>query len=159
MEPQVTDAPPVLALARLGAVMRRAFSVRMAEEAWAVDAGLRPGCFSVLRAVATGATAPSQRALGDQLGIDPSDLVGLLDVLEAAGYVERRRDPADRRRYAVEVTDDGRHAIEQFEGVAATVADDVFGVLAPADRQTLEDLLVRVITAHEDGAAVGGSSS
>ena len=150
MESQVTDAPPVLALARLGGVMRRAFSARMADEAWAIEARLRPGCFSVLRAVSTGEAPPSQRALSDHLGMDPSDLVGLLDVLEAAGFVARRRDPADRRRHAIEITDAGREAIERFEQVAAVVADDVFGVLDPADRRTLEDLLVRVITAHED---------
>ena len=152
MESQTADAPPVLALARLGSVMRRAFSGRMATEAWAAEAGLRPGCFSVLRAVATGEVAPSQRALSDQLGMDPSDLVGLLDVLEAAGYVERRRDPADRRRYAIDITGAGREAIERFEAVAAVVADDVFGVLPADDRRTLEALLVRVIAAHEGGA-------
>lgn len=157
MEPQTADAPPVLALARLGAVMRRAFSARMADEAWAADAGLRPGCFSVLRAVSTGSASSSQRALSDQLGIDPSDLVGLLDVLEAAGYVERRRDPADRRRHAIEITVDGAEAIERFEQVAAVVADDVFGVLPADDRATLEELLVHVITAHE-GATTDGQA-
>ena len=152
MEPQVTDAPPVLALARLGGVMRRAFAARMADEAWAVDAGLRPGCFSVLRAVATGDHAPSQRVLSEQLGMDPSDLVGLLDVLEEAGFVERRRDPADRRRHAIEITDAGRRAIDRFEEVAGWVADDVFGVLPGEDRRSLEALLARVIAAHEGPA-------
>ncbi len=150
MESQAVDAPPVLALARLGSVMRRAFAVRMADEAWAVEAGLRPGCFSVLRAVATGEQAPSQRALSDQLGMDPSDLVGLLDVLETAGFVARRRDPADRRRHAIELTPSGAEAIERFEAVAAVVADDVFGVLPERDRRTLEGLLVQVIAAHEE---------
>lgn len=149
MESQVTDAPPVLALARLGAVMRRAFALRMAEEAWATEAGLRPGCFSVLRAVATGDQAPSQRALSDQLGMDPSDLVGLLDVLERAGFLARRRDPADRRRHAIAITAAGREAIDRFEVVAGLVADDVFGVLPAAERRTLEGLLAQVIAAHE----------
>ena len=143
----------MLALARLGAVMRRAFSARMAEEAWAIEAGLRPGCFSVLRGVSLGEAPPSQRALSAELGMDPSDLVGLLDVLEAARFVERRRDPADRRRYAIEITTAGREAIDRFEQVAAVVADDVFGVLPQGDRRTLEELLVRVITAHEEPVA------
>jgi DNA-binding MarR family transcriptional regulator len=150
MEPQLAEAPPVLVLARLGSIMRRAFAVRMAQEPWAIEAGLRPGSFSVLRAVATSEAPPSQRALSDQLGIDPSDLVGLIDVLEVAGFVARRRDPADRRRYALEVTEAGEDAIERFERVASTVADDVFGVLPAAERRELERLLSGVIAAHED---------
>lgn len=149
MESQLPEAPPVLVLARLGTIMRRAFAVRMAEEAWATEAGLRPGCFSVLRAVTTAAAPPSQRELSDALGMDPSDLVGLIDVLEAAGYVERARDAADRRRYAIVVTTPGERAIERFDRVAATVADDVFGVLPAGERADLERLLGRVIAAHE----------
>lgn len=158
MAPQPTDAPPVLTLARLGAVMRRAFATRMAEETWAAEAGLRPGCFSVLRALGADEVPPSQRALGEQLGIDPSDLVGLLDVLESAGYLARRRDPADRRRHVLELTSEGRRAVGRFERVAATVADDVFGVLPDAERATLEDLLGRVIAAHEGAVAPAPTS-
>ena len=148
MESQPGD-PPVLTLSRLGSVMRRAFARRMAEEAWVAEAGMRQGCFSVLRAVSSGDGAASQRELGDLLGIDPSDLVGLIDVLETAGYVERRRDPADRRRYAITVTDGGRAAIGRFERVASQVADDVFGVLAAPRRAQLESLLGEVVAAHE----------
>ena len=155
MDSQLVEAPPVLVLARLGAVMRRAFARRMADEAWATEAGMRPGCFSVLRAVGgAGAAgeAPSQRALSDQLGIDPSDLVGLIDALEEAGYVDRRRDPADRRRYAIDLTAAGEEALGRFDVVAATVADDVFGVLPADERAVLEGLLIRVVTQHEAGA-------
>jgi DNA-binding MarR family transcriptional regulator len=154
MESQLPEAPPVLVLARLGSIMRRAFALRMAEEPWATEAGMRPGCFSVLRAVATADVAPSQRLLSDQLGIDPSDLVGLIDVLEAAGYVARRRDVADRRRYALEVTAAGEGAMARFDLVASRVADDVFGVLAGPERAELERLLGQVIAAHEAGAEV-----
>jgi DNA-binding MarR family transcriptional regulator len=149
MESQASEAPPVLALARLGAVMRRAFSVRMADEPWVQEAGMRPGCYSVLRAVTAAADPPSQRALSDQLGIDPSDLVGLLDVLERAGYLARQRDPADRRRHAVSATDAGRDALARFDRVAEQVADDVFGVIDPRRRAELEALLLEVLEAHE----------
>ncbi len=149
MERQATDAPSALVLAHLGTVMRRAFSARMAAEAWAVDAGMRPGCFSVLRAVALAEEPPSQRALCDRLGIDPSDMVGLVDTLEQAGFLTRERHPADRRRHALRVAPAGTEALGRFDRIAASVGDDVFGVLDPPDRAVLERLLAQVVHAHE----------
>ncbi|MFC6936891.1 MarR family winged helix-turn-helix transcriptional regulator [Actinomadura yumaensis] len=50
----------------------------------------------------------SQREVSERLRLDPGDVVGLVDALEEAGYVERRRDPGDRRRYRLDVTEAGR---------------------------------------------------
>src|SRR5688500_18732863 len=49
----------------------------------------------------------SQQQLGGALGIDPSNLVGLLDALESDGLIVRPRDPRDRRRHLVEPTPAG----------------------------------------------------
>src|SRR5919204_4770011 len=49
----------------------------------------------------------SQQELGGALRINPSNLVGLLDALEADGLVVRPRDPADRRRHLVGLTPAG----------------------------------------------------
>ena len=43
----------------------------------------------------------SQQELGRALRINPSNLVGLLDLLEADGLLVRVRDPHDRRRHLV----------------------------------------------------------
>ena len=54
------------------------------------------------------ATEPlSQQDIARRLGIDPTVLVGVVDELERRSLVERRRDPADRRRYLLVVTGDG----------------------------------------------------
>ena len=47
----------------------------------------------------------SQRDLARRLGVDPSDMVALIDALEAEGLAVRERDPADRRRHAVAITE------------------------------------------------------
>jgi DNA-binding MarR family transcriptional regulator len=52
----------------------------------------------------------SQREISDHLGLDASDVVGVLDILEAAHMVQRQRDPNDRRRHAVVLTERGETA-------------------------------------------------
>ena len=56
----------------------------------------------------------TQRALAKALQVSPRNVTGLVDALEAAGYVERRPHPSDRRALLVTLTeqgerDDGRH--------------------------------------------------
>src|ERR671925_1509231 len=53
----------------------------------------------------------SQQDLCIAMHLDPNNCVLLLNELEGAGYVERRRDPADRRRHIVEITAAGREAM------------------------------------------------
>src|SRR5665213_2231853 len=57
----------------------------------------------------------TQQALQDGLCIDANYCVLLLNELEADGLLERRRDPTDRRRHIVTMTDQGRRALHQAE--------------------------------------------
>ena len=52
----------------------------------------------------------NQKALGDQLRIDRTTMVTLIDDLEEKGYVSRRRHPGDRRAFLIEPTAAGRSA-------------------------------------------------
>jgi DNA-binding MarR family transcriptional regulator len=67
----------------------------------------------------------------------------LLNELEDLGYIERRRDPADRRRHVVELTDAGRVALERAERAQEGLGDELFAALSDEERATLRSLLSR----------------
>ena len=124
--------------------MRRQIHEAMADEEWAADAGFRPPCMGVLDVVARRQPV-SQREISDHLGLDASDVVGVLDILEAAELVERRRDPQDRRRHAVVLTERGETAARRFAALRAKVTDRVLSELDPDERRLLVELLDRAV--------------
>src|ERR687898_3283531 len=83
----------------------------------------------------------SQQLLGQALMLDPNNCVILLNDLEEAGYVERRRDPTDRRRHMIEMTPAGERALEHAEEKVESVEDEVLGNLTASERATLHKLL------------------
>jgi DNA-binding MarR family transcriptional regulator len=84
-----------------------------------------------------------QQQLCEALWLDPNNCVLLLNELEDMGYVERRRDPADRRRHMVELTDEGRAALDRAERAQESVGDEIFASLSDEERATLRSLLGR----------------
>ena len=67
---------------------------------------LRPGLFSLLCLVRAN-PGIAQIELGTHLGVDKASIVALLDRLERAGLIERRRCTRDRRRQGIFLTDGG----------------------------------------------------
>lgn len=86
--------------------------------------------------------AAGQQDLLEQLRLDASVLVGLLNDLERDGMVERRRDPADRRRHIVVISDQGRAALEEVHASIALMSDILFGALSADDRVHLRRILL-----------------
>src|ERR1700755_2135635 len=62
-----------------------------------------------------------QAELAQVLGIDPTNVVGLLNDLETEALVERRRSPRDRRRHTVALTAAGHDRLAAIEDVLVTV--------------------------------------
>ncbi len=122
--------------------MRRQIHELMAEEQWAVDAGFRPPCMGALGVIAAHQPV-SQREISDHLGLDASDVVGVLDILEAAHMVRRQRDPQDRRRHAVVLTELGEDAARHFAALRARATGRVLADLDDDDRRQLVELLNR----------------
>ena len=86
-----------------------------------------------------------QQGLGQMLMLDPNNCVLLLNDLDDAGYVERRRDPQDRRRHIVEITPAGLAALEEAERKLETLEDEVLGNLTQAERAQLHGLLLKAL--------------
>jgi DNA-binding MarR family transcriptional regulator len=90
-----------------------------------------------------------QQGLGQMLMLDANNCVLLLNDLDEAGYVERRRDPQDRRRHLVEITPTGLRALEEAEAKLETLEDEVLANLDAAERGQLHGLLVKALDDEE----------
>ncbi|MEZ0291570.1 MAG: MarR family winged helix-turn-helix transcriptional regulator [Solirubrobacteraceae bacterium] len=108
--------------------------------------GIRSRHASVL--VVIDAEGPmSQRALGRRLRIDKSPMVGVLDDLERLRLAERRRSDSDRRIQAVHLTAKGRRVLAEVTAIADAENARTFAVLDDAEREQLQELLLRVAEA------------
>ncbi len=90
----------------------------------------------------------AQQSLCEAIVMDPNNCVLLLNELEADGWVERRRDPADRRRHIVELTAAGRDAYDRASAARESVEDDVLAGLDADERGTLGALLSKALEGH-----------
>jgi DNA-binding MarR family transcriptional regulator len=83
----------------------------------------------------------TQQALSTTLQIDRTNLVGLLNELEADRLIERRRSSEDRRRHMVELTKTGANLLAKAEFALAAAENEVLGGLDDEQRETLYRLL------------------
>jgi DNA-binding MarR family transcriptional regulator len=87
----------------------------------------------------------SQQELETAMLIDANAVVLLLNELEAAGWSIRKRDPNDRRRHLVEITESGKAAVDRAEKARETLEEEILAGMSPEDRTTLSKLLRRVL--------------
>jgi DNA-binding MarR family transcriptional regulator len=85
----------------------------------------------------------SLSGIAEAVGVDAPYATLIVDTLEARGLVERRADPADRRRKLVSLTSEGKEAVARVVRIQRRPPPG-FGRLTPAELDTLEKLLGRV---------------
>lgn len=91
----------------------------------------------------------SQQTMTEDLAMDSNTGVLVLNDLEDLEYAERRRDPADRRRHLVNITDAGIEALEHAELAQGSIEDEILGGLSATERAELRRLLVKALEEHE----------
>jgi DNA-binding MarR family transcriptional regulator len=140
--PKELLSSPSFLLKRLGwAVKDRAMDAYEA-------AGFSPYHYAVL-ALLEEEPRETQAMIADALGYDRSHLVGLLDELEERGLIERRRDPADRRRHLVKLTAEGKRALNRLRTIARRVDDEFLAPLDEEQRAAFHALLLALAGYHE----------
>lgn len=132
--PEAVTSTPAWAIRRLDADLRAAVDDVLDD--LAPDPALNVRGYWLLEAIGP-APAHSQRELCDLLGIDRSDMVRLIDVLEDAGLVERVRDTEDRRRQLIGITAAGASLRDSLR---AAIADATARVFADTPAAMLEGL-------------------
>lgn len=124
-------------LAQLGYHATELFTQRIA------PLGLNPAQTGILRAIAAG-PGQSQQALSQQLNLLPSRVVAFVDDLESNGYVERRRNPDDRRLHALHLTVSGKRLMQKLSQAAREHERQITAALNDSQRRDLRDLLALI---------------
>ena len=91
----------------------------------------------------------SQSALADALGIDYSNLATVAGELHDKGLIARVREECDRRRYALDLTEEGRGLLADADAAIGSGEDDMLSALDERERVELWDLLRRVADSLE----------
>jgi DNA-binding MarR family transcriptional regulator len=102
--------------------------------------GLRPPHFGLMTMIDAEPGRTQQQLVSSSM-IDASSMVAILDDLEERGLVERRRNPADRRKHAVHLTRRGAGTLARARKIAIEVADEALAPLDAAEQATLRALL------------------
>jgi len=129
-------------------VMRRAFDMRA--RALGVTRPQWRALFTLSRGEGI-----TQGALADRLEVEPITLCRMVDRLEEAGHVERRRDPGDRRAWNIYLTDRSRPLITGLTRIADALADVALAGISDAERNALADILSRI----RDNLALAGAEA
>lgn len=128
---------PGFLLSRVGAAVRNGFKDVLA--AWRI----RPLQYLILLILAAG-DGISQQELCTAAGVDSGNMVELLDGLEELLFVQRARDPRDRRRYAVTITTRGRSALHELRTSVEEYNGRFLSPLTDRERDQLATILAKL---------------
>jgi DNA-binding MarR family transcriptional regulator len=154
------DLSTALDMETAGRVMGRLFALapRLVE---VLDLGAREYGMSYARGRVVAALQTSgpvlMRALSDAVGVTPRTITGLVDALEADGWVERRAHPSDRRATIVALTPAAESAFGRLLEGYRGLAQDLVSGISEADQQCALGVLDH-ISARLDDAVLRGTA-
>jgi MarR family transcriptional regulator for hemolysin len=86
----------------------------------------------------------SQSELAEYLDMEAIPVGRVIDRLEKTGFVERRADPADRRRWRLYLTPKAHAVVGEMEVIADELRDDALRGIGRDDLDTLMSVLNRI---------------
>lgn len=93
--------------------------------------------------------------LAENIGLDPSSLVRVIDQLVQAGIVKRLEDPQDRRAKILHLTEEGKKIIAQVEKALIAFRTELFKDVSIEDIRTCVRILGVVRTALKGQESTG----
>jgi DNA-binding MarR family transcriptional regulator len=144
------EAAPSALAGYTGHLLRRVYGRAVQAAQTVMPDGSHPREFVILGKLAE-RDATSQQDLAEQLKINRTMMVKIIDKLESAGYVVRRRNPDDRRSYLISVTPAGRAALVEVGPAFSRGEELLTSALDEAERARLSALLRRLLPEVVDG--------
>jgi MarR family 2-MHQ and catechol resistance regulon transcriptional repressor len=90
-----------------------------------------------------------QKDIGDKILKTSGNMTLVIDNLEKRKLVKREKDPEDRRRMTVRLTESGYELIEKIFPNHSKTANKIFSVLEPEERDSLGLLLKKLGKANK----------
>ncbi|MEU2930935.1 MarR family winged helix-turn-helix transcriptional regulator [Streptomyces sp. NPDC007251] len=131
------DSSVVFRLGVLGAMATDLFAARIAAHE------LKPKHVGLMVVLDSG-RASSQLEVAGVMGVAPSLVVALADHLQKLGAIQRVRDPADRRRQVLTLTEQGRELLEVCGKLAQSADAEFASDLTATENAVLTGLLERL---------------
>ena len=96
-----------------------------------------------------------QNSLAEWMALDRTSISALVFRLEQQGFLERAVNGADRRARVLRLTKKGKALHDRIRPITQAAQQRILDVLAPAERRSLVDMLVRVIEANYEHVRPG----
>jgi DNA-binding MarR family transcriptional regulator len=120
--------PPLLRRAWYG--LNQAFRRRIAH------LGVTPDQFTVMRTLLEADShGLSQRELTHLISSDPNTIASLLERMEAAGLIERKRNEKDRRAHRIQVLPGGKRKFQEAREISIQLQSDILSALPEDERE------------------------
>ncbi|MFD2629510.1 MarR family winged helix-turn-helix transcriptional regulator [Oceanobacillus kapialis] len=88
----------------------------------------------------------SQKDIAENLRIDRTTMVSHIDHLETLGFVERTRNPKDRRSYSLLIKQKGNEVLKSRWEFLINTELEVLGPLDEQEKQLLKDFFIKIWT-------------
>jgi DNA-binding MarR family transcriptional regulator len=128
---------------RLPPLLRRCwYGLNQAFRRRIVHTGATPDQFTAMRCLLEGdPKGMTQCQLTEAMSSDPNTIASLLERMEKAGWLERKRHETDRRAYRIKLKPTGKRKYEELREIAVGLQMDILKALPPERQEGfLEDL-------------------